>query len=110
MIFQLDDNDEQQRTPYVLPEKEKMDYLVETLFRCLGLNLLGIDFIIDNKTGHYGVIDINVFPGEFFVFFFLILTYLIFKFYIYLNYFQIYQIFIHKYIIQIKNYNPSKAQ
>lgn len=62
VLNELDDNDEQ-LTPCLLPEKEKMDYIVEALFKCLGLNLLGIDVIIDNKTGHYGVVDINVFPG-----------------------------------------------
>lgn len=63
-LSQLDDNDKQ-KTPYILPEKEKMDFIVETLYKCLGINLLGIDFIIDNKTGHYAVVDINVFPGKF---------------------------------------------
>lgn len=60
----MDDNDKE-GTPYILPEKEKMDFIVEALYKCLGINLLGIDFIIDNKTGHYAVVDINVFPGKF---------------------------------------------
>lgn len=58
----MDDNEPM--TPFLWPEKEKMDYIVEVVHKCLGLNLLGIDVIVDNKTGHYGVVDINIFPGE----------------------------------------------
>lgn len=61
-LNELDDNDDQ-RTPYFWPDKKKMDYIAKALYNCLGLDLLGIDVIIDNRTGLYGVVDINVFPG-----------------------------------------------
>lgn len=57
----LDDNESY--TPTVWPEKKKMDNIVRVLHKYLGLDLLGIDVIIDNRTGHYAIIDMNVFPG-----------------------------------------------
>lgn len=60
-LNELDDNEPS--TPFLFPDKEKMDYIVRVLYKCLRLSLLGIDFIIDNTTGNYAVIDINYFPG-----------------------------------------------
>lgn len=59
----MDDNESY--TPTVWPEKKKMDNIVRVLHKYLGLDLLGIDVVIDNRTGHYAIIDMNVFPGKF---------------------------------------------
>jgi len=51
--------------PVMEPDKQKMDYLASAVQQKFGLELLGIDVIIENGTGRYGVIDINAFPGIF---------------------------------------------
>jgi inositol-1,3,4-trisphosphate 5/6-kinase/inositol-tetrakisphosphate 1-kinase len=45
------------------PEKARLDRIVKVVSNKLGLTLLGIDVIIDNKTGRYAIIDMNAFPG-----------------------------------------------
>ncbi|KAF8777699.1 inositol-tetrakisphosphate 1-kinase-like [Argiope bruennichi] len=60
-LTSLDDNESY--TPTVWPEQKKMDNIVRVLHKYLGLDLLGIDVVIDNRTGHYAIIDMNVFPG-----------------------------------------------
>ncbi|GBN65358.1 hypothetical protein AVEN_131407-1, partial [Araneus ventricosus] len=59
-LTSLDDNESY--TPTVWPEQKKMDNIVRVLHKYLGLDLLGIDVVIDNRTGHYAIIDMNVFP------------------------------------------------
>jgi len=49
--------------PMIEPDEKKIDHLVSGIQQKFGLELLGIDVIIENRTGRYGVIDINVFPG-----------------------------------------------
>ena len=49
--------------PVIEPDEKKMDHLVSGIQKKFGLELLGIDVIIENGTGRYGVIDINAFPG-----------------------------------------------
>jgi len=49
--------------PVIEPDKKKVDHLVSGIQKKFGLELLGIDVIIENGTGRYGVIDINAFPG-----------------------------------------------
>jgi len=49
--------------PVIEPDERKMDHLVTGIQKKFGLELLGIDVIIENGTGRYGVIDINAFPG-----------------------------------------------
>jgi len=49
--------------PIIEPDEKKMDHLVSGIQKKFGLELLGIDVIIENGTGRYGVIDINAFPG-----------------------------------------------
>jgi len=49
--------------PVIQPDEKKIDHLVSGIQRKFGLELLGIDVIIENGTGRYGVIDINAFPG-----------------------------------------------
>ncbi|KAG8193680.1 hypothetical protein JTE90_024043 [Oedothorax gibbosus] len=60
-LTELDDNESY--TPMIWPEKEKLDLIVKVLHKRVGLNLLGIDIVVDNRTGHYAIIDTNVFPG-----------------------------------------------
>lgn len=60
-LTELDDCEP--KSPIIWPEKEKMDHIVEILCKRLGLALFGIDVIVDNKTGHYAIIDMNIFPG-----------------------------------------------
>jgi len=49
--------------PLIEPDEKKVDQLVSGIQRKFGLELLGIDIIIENGTGRYGVVDINAFPG-----------------------------------------------
>jgi len=49
--------------PIIEPDEQKIDRLVTGIQKKFGLELLGIDVIIENGTGRYGVIDINAFPG-----------------------------------------------
>jgi len=49
--------------PVIEPDEQKIDHLVSGIQKKFGLELLGIDVIIENGTGRYGVIDINAFPG-----------------------------------------------
>jgi len=49
--------------PVIEPDEKKIDQLVSGIQTKLGLELLGIDIIIENGTGRYGVIDANAFPG-----------------------------------------------
>jgi len=50
--------------PIIEPDERKLIHLVAGLQKKFGLDLLGIDVIIENGTGRYAVIDINVFPGK----------------------------------------------
>jgi inositol-1,3,4-trisphosphate 5/6-kinase/inositol-tetrakisphosphate 1-kinase len=61
-LTELDENDEI-RYPIREPEKERLDRIVKVVSDKLGLSLLGIDVIIENKTGRYAIIDMNAFPG-----------------------------------------------
>ena len=49
--------------PIILPDKQKLQQLSAGIQKRFELELLGIDLIIENATGRYAVIDINVFPG-----------------------------------------------
>lgn len=49
--------------PIIEPDETKMFRLVSGIQKKFDLDLLGIDVIIENGTGRYGVIDINAFPG-----------------------------------------------
>ena len=50
--------------PVIEPDERKLIHLVAGLQKKFGLDLLGIDVIIENTSGRYAVIDINVFPGN----------------------------------------------
>lgn len=45
------------------PNCEIFEKIVKRVSQIFGLVLLGIDVVIENKTGKYAVIDVNVFPG-----------------------------------------------
>lgn len=49
--------------PLISPDLSKLRMLAEKVQERFGLDLLGIDVIIENRTGHYAIIDINTFPG-----------------------------------------------
>ena len=59
--LQMDDSEVDY--PVIEPDEQKIDHLVSGIQKKFGLELLGIDVIIENGTGRYGVIDINAFPG-----------------------------------------------
>jgi len=49
--------------PIIEPDEQKLLQLSAGIQKRFDLELLGIDLIIENSTGRYAVIDINVFPG-----------------------------------------------
>jgi len=49
--------------PIIEPDQQKLLQLSAGIQKRFDLELLGIDVIIENSTGRYAVIDINVFPG-----------------------------------------------
>jgi len=50
--------------PIIEPDEQKLLQLSAGVQKQFHLELVGIDMIIDNRTGRYAVIDVNVFPGE----------------------------------------------
>lgn len=60
--FQLDEEDLSSH-PLIEPDCKKMELFVRGIQKKIGLDLLGVDLIIENDTGRYAVIDINAFPG-----------------------------------------------
>jgi len=51
-------------SPKVEPDMDCLENLARGLQGKLGLDLIGVDVIIENKTGRYAVVDINAFPGR----------------------------------------------
>lgn len=45
------------------PNHEIIQHIVAKVTKIFGLTLLGIDVVIENHTGKYAIIDVNVFPG-----------------------------------------------
>lgn len=62
LSWQLDESDLLSH-PLIEPDCKKMEQFVRGIQKKFGLDLLGIDVIIENDTGRYAVIDINAFPG-----------------------------------------------
>lgn len=60
-LIELDEDDKCNRI--IEPEIERLDRIVKILFDELGLYLLSVDVIIENDTGRYAIIDMNIFPG-----------------------------------------------
>ena len=48
------------------PKREILDLIVNEVRTKLGLALFGIDVIIEKGSGRYAIIDMNVFPGNWF--------------------------------------------
>lgn len=57
----LDPDDQKLCT--IKPDSSKLQQIVNVLRKNLGMSLLGIDVVIENGTGRYGIIDINAYPG-----------------------------------------------
>jgi len=49
--------------PIIEPDEQKLLQLSAGVQKRFDIELLGIDMIIENATGRYAVIDVNVFPG-----------------------------------------------
>ncbi|XP_060530454.1 inositol-tetrakisphosphate 1-kinase-like [Cylas formicarius] len=45
------------------PDHKTMQVIANTLRRCFGMDLLGIDFVIETSSGRYAIIDVNAYPG-----------------------------------------------
>lgn len=56
-------DDSQLEQPVFKPDAEKLRGLTIRLQQTFGLDLFGIDVIIENVTGRYAIIDVNTFPG-----------------------------------------------
>lgn len=61
-LTELDKEDQINEEAYE-PVKIRLDRIVKVVTNKVGLSLLGIDVIIENKTGRYAIIDMNAFPG-----------------------------------------------
>ena len=61
MCMKMDDSELEE--PVFEPDAEKLRSLTIRLQQTFGLDLFGIDVIIENVTGRYAIIDINTFPG-----------------------------------------------
>lgn len=51
--------------PVFAPSEHRLTNLANKLQEVFGLDLFGVDVIIENSTGRYAIIDINTFPGLF---------------------------------------------
>lgn len=47
----------------VKPKYETFERIVKKITEIFGLVLVGVDVVIENHTGRYAIIDVNVFPG-----------------------------------------------
>ena len=45
------------------PDAHRLQLIVSTLRKELGMILFGVDVVIEHGSGRYGIIDINIFPG-----------------------------------------------
>ncbi|XP_030761023.1 inositol-tetrakisphosphate 1-kinase-like isoform X2 [Sitophilus oryzae] len=45
------------------PDPKVMEVIANTLRKSFGMDLLGIDVVIDKSTGRYAIIDVNAYPG-----------------------------------------------
>lgn len=47
----------------IKPNSEILKKIVKVITKIFGLHLVGVDIVIENNTGKYAIIDVNVFPG-----------------------------------------------
>lgn len=59
----LDPDDQEKET--IRPDLEVLKQVAQELRVAFGLDLFGVDIVIENTTGKYAVIDVNSFPGLF---------------------------------------------
>lgn len=59
------DPDDQDHVPQI--DVEKLAVIVKVLREELNLTLFGIDIVVENGTGRHAIIDINVYPGNYFI-------------------------------------------
>lgn len=52
----------------VKPELQTLEKIASNLRDAFGMDLIGIDVLIENSTGRYAIIDVNSFPGIIFMF------------------------------------------
>ncbi|CAH1124298.1 unnamed protein product [Ceutorhynchus assimilis] len=45
------------------PDPKVMEVIASTLRKSFGMDLLGIDVVIENTSGRYAIIDVNAYPG-----------------------------------------------
>lgn len=58
----LDPEDE--NVPKVKPNPEILERIASTLRKAFGMELLGVDVVIENNTKKYAIIDVNAYPGS----------------------------------------------
>lgn len=61
-LIELDEEDAK-TCPVAETDPKILDRIVKVIGAELGLFLFGIDVIIENETGRYAIIDMNLFPG-----------------------------------------------
>ncbi|XP_023930685.1 inositol-tetrakisphosphate 1-kinase [Lingula anatina] len=54
---------EDQKNDLIQPRESHLRKITDSIRATLGMDLLGIDVIIEDDTGRYAVIDVNAFPG-----------------------------------------------
>lgn len=51
-------------TDIVKPDEKIFDIIATTLRKAFGMELLGVDVVIENSSGRYAIIDVNAYPGN----------------------------------------------
>ncbi|XP_050298325.1 inositol-tetrakisphosphate 1-kinase-like isoform X2 [Anthonomus grandis grandis] len=46
------------------PDPKVMDVIANTLRKCFGMDLLGVDVVIEKTSGRYAIIDVNAYPDS----------------------------------------------
>lgn len=71
---------EDQNKEKLLPDLEVLKQVAKDLREAFGLDLFGVDIVIESTTGKYAVIDVNSFPGIILLFcvFFLVINAIVF--------------------------------
>ncbi|XP_014281035.1 inositol-tetrakisphosphate 1-kinase [Halyomorpha halys] len=57
------DEDEPSDECHTKADPATLGHIVEIITAVLGMNLLGVDIVVENKTGRHAIIDINPYPG-----------------------------------------------
>lgn len=47
-----------------IPDENVIEQIVKTLRSAFEMDLLGVDFVIENTTGKYAIVDVNAYPGN----------------------------------------------